>query len=50
NVTPDIENAISMEKALFVANACKVPNVPTDKCGSSDFATKSFTHKRVFET
>ncbi|KAL5069500.1 hypothetical protein RYX36_020387 [Vicia faba] len=23
-----------MEKALFVANACKVPNVPTDKCGS----------------
>ncbi|KAL5097809.1 hypothetical protein RYX36_002136 [Vicia faba] len=34
NVTHDIENAISMEKALFVANACKVPNVPTDKCGS----------------
>ncbi|KAL5101658.1 hypothetical protein RYX36_005985 [Vicia faba] len=34
NVTPDIENAINMEKALFVANACKVPNVPTDKCGS----------------
>ncbi|CAL5190326.1 unnamed protein product [Lathyrus oleraceus] len=33
-VTPDIENRISMEKALYIANTCQLTDVPKDKCGS----------------
>ncbi|KAI5445464.1 hypothetical protein KIW84_013628, partial [Lathyrus oleraceus] len=33
-VTPFIESKISIEKAIYVANACHAQNIPTDKCGS----------------
>jgi hypothetical protein len=33
-VTPDVENIISVEKGLYVAESCQVQNIPTDNCGS----------------
>ncbi|XP_045802580.1 putative lipid-transfer protein DIR1 [Trifolium pratense] len=33
-VTPIVELIISMEKVIYVAQTCQVPNIPTDKCGS----------------
>ncbi|KAK2431744.1 hypothetical protein P8452_44862 [Trifolium repens] len=33
-VTPIIEDKISIEKALYVAETCHSQNIPTDKCGS----------------
>jgi hypothetical protein len=33
-VTPTIKNIIGIEKALYVAKACQIQNIPPEKCES----------------